>query len=169
MFKRTYINNQIRAKEVRVIDETGNQLGVMEFQNALSLAIERNLDLIQVTEKVDPPVCKLGDYGKYQYSQEKREKAAKKQKGGELKGIRLTFNISRHDLETRAHVAEKFLNKGDIVMIELPLKGRQKALHVFAKGQIDKFLEILGNIMPLKIERPLKKEGRGFTIIVSKS
>ena len=169
MIKRIFVNNQIRAREVRVIDETGKQLGVLPLEDALRLAQERNLDLIQVTERVKPPVCKIEDYGKYLYREEKKEKEGKKQKGGRIKGIRLTFNISLHDLETRAHQAEKFLNRGDVVRIELRLRGREKALGDFAKEKINKFLEILQSLTPIKTERELKKEPRGFTMIISKA
>jgi len=169
LIKKPLINNQIRAPQVRVVDENGKQLGVMSSQEALQLARERNLDLIQVTEKVEPPVCKLGDYGKYQYLQEKKEKAARKHKGGELKGIRLTFNISQHDLETKVRQAEKFLKKGDRIRVELPLRGREKALGNFAKEKMNKFLEILQSTVPVKIERELKREMRGLTMIISKA
>lgn len=162
------LNNQIRAKEVRLIDETGKQIGVVSLQEALQMARERNLDLIQVTEKVEPPVCKIEDYGKYLYREEKKSRSIKKQKGGELKGIRLTYNISLHDLETRAHQAEKFLNKGDVVRVELTLRGREKALQDFAKEKVNKFLEILNNIIPIKIEKGLKRESRGLIMIISK-
>ncbi len=107
---------------------------------------------------MEPPVCKLGDYGKYLYQEEKKNKGLKKQKGGELKGIRLTFNISLHELETRVHQAEKFLNKGDKVRVELPLRGREKALQEFAKEKINKFIKILQNIIQIKIEKELKKK-----------
>jgi translation initiation factor IF-3 len=167
--KKLLVNKQIRAREVRLIDETGKQLGVVPFEEAARLAIERRLDLIQVTEKLDPPVCKLGDYGKYLYQEEKKEKAAHKHKGGELKGIRLTFNISLHDLETRVRQTEKFLSRGDRVRIELPLRGREKALQDFAKEKVEKFLEILKETIPIKIEKELKREPRGFTMIISKS
>jgi translation initiation factor IF-3 len=168
LIKKPFVNSQIRAKEIRVIDETGKQLGVMDLESALRIAQERNLDLIQVTEKVTPPVCKLGDYGKYLYREEKKERATHKRKGGELKGIRLTFNISQHDLETRVHQAEKFLNKGNKIRIELRLRGREKTLQDFAKGKIAKFLEILKEITPIKIEKELKREPRGLTMIISK-
>jgi len=168
LFKKPIINRQIRAQEVRLIDETGKQLGVVPFEEAARLAIERKLDLIQVTEKVEPPVCKLGDYGKYLYQEEKKNKSTKKQKGGELKRIRLTFNISLHDLETKAHQTEKFLNKGDKVRVEMYLKGREKAFQDFAKEKVNKFLEILQNATPIKIERDLKKEFGGLMIIISK-
>jgi len=168
LIKKTFINNQIRAKEVRLIDETGKQMGVVNLGEALQIARERNLDLIQVTEKVEPPVCKLGDYGKYLYREEKKEKAAHKHKGGQLKGIRLSFNISQHDLETRVRQAEKFLNKGNTVRIELLLRGREKTLQDVAKGKIDKFLEILRTTTQIKIERELKRDFRGLTMIISK-
>jgi len=151
-----------------LIDETGKQLGVVPFEEAARLAIERKLDLIQVTQKVEPPVCKLGDYGKYLYREEKKEKATRKHKGGELKGIRLTFNISLHDLETKVRQAEKFLKRGDRVRIELPLRGREKALQDFAKEKIEKFLEILRGVISIRIERELKREPKGFTMIIFK-
>ena len=168
LIKRPLINNQIRAPQVRVIDETGKQTGVFSLKEAFRMAEERNLDLIQVTEKVEPPVCKIMDYGKYLYWLQKKEKVAKVSRGGELKGIRLGFNISLHDLETRARQAEKFFKKGDKVRIEMVLRGREKALGQFAKGKINQFLEILEKLIPIKIERELKREPRGFTMIISK-
>ena len=153
---------------MRLIDETGKQIGVISLAEALRIARERNLDLIQLTDKVEPPVCKIEDYGKYQYREEKKEKALHKHRGGELKGIRLTFNISPHDLETRARQAEKFLQKGNKVRIELRLRGREKALQGFAREKVEKFLEILNNIIPIKVERELKKELRGLTMIITK-
>jgi translation initiation factor IF-3 len=168
LYKKTYINNQIRANEVRLIDETGKQLGVVPLSEAIQIARDRNLDLIQVTEKVDPPVCKIEDYGKYLYREEKKEKAVRKNKGGEIKGIRLTFNISQHDLETRANQAKKFLAKGDVVRVELRLRGREKGLEGFAREKAIKFVEALKILTPIKIERELKKEPRGLSMIISK-
>jgi len=154
---------------VRVVDETGKQLGVLPLEEALRLAYERNLDLIQVTEKVDPPVCKIMDYGKYAYQEKKKEQSsAKKQKISELKGIRLTFNIGQHDMEVRARQTEKFLKAGDKVRIDIVLRGREKALGNFAREKIGKFLEVLQGFVPYKIERELKKEMRGFSMIISK-
>jgi translation initiation factor IF-3 len=168
LLKKLLVNNQIRARELRLIDEMGEQMGIISLEEALRIARERNLDLIQVTEKVTPAVCRLGDYGKYLYREEKKEKATHKHKGGELKGIRLTFNISQHDLETRVRQTEKFLKRGNRVRVELPLRGRQKALQNFAKEKIEKFLEILKGIVPIKIEQELKREPRGFTMIITK-
>lgn len=153
---------------MRLIDETGRQVGVVSLKEALTLGAERNLDVIQVTEKVDPPVCKLGDYGKYLYRLEKKAKEIKKPTGGELKEIRLTYNISDHDLETRANQATKFLARGDRLRIALQLRGRQKALEGFAREKIGKFLEMLRASTPVKSERELKREPRGLSMIVSK-
>ena len=139
------------------------------MEEALRTAYERNLDLIQVTDKVDPPVCKIVDYGKYVYQERKKEKSAtKKQKISELKGIRLGFNISQHDMEIRARQAEKFLKGGDKVRINIVLRGREKALGNFAKEKINKFLEILQGFAQYKIEREVKREPRGFSTIISK-
>ena len=168
MLRRPLVNNQIRAPQVRVIDETGKQLGVISLEEALRMAKERNLDLIQVSEKAEPPVCKIMDYGKYLYWLQKKEKAAKGSKASELKGIRLGFNISLHDLETRAQQAEKFLKKGDKVKVEMVLRGREKAFEDLGKGKINQFLEILEKQIPIKIEVGLKKEPRGLTMIISK-
>jgi len=166
--RRPLANNQIRASRVRVVDETGKQLGIMPLKEALQKARERNLDLVQVTEKVDPPVCKIADFGKYLYSHEKKERQTKVKKGGEMKGIRLGFNISLHDLETRANLAEKFLKRGDRVRIEMILRGRQRALSDFAKQKVQQFLEILEKLIPIKIEKKLERRGNRLIMIVSK-
>ena len=167
MIKKPLINNRIRAREVRLIDETGKQLGVVELGKALQMANERNLDLIQVTDKVEPPVCKILDYGKYLYQLQKREKEKKTQKTSEIKGIRLRFNISPHDLGTRANQAEKFLKKGNIVKIEMILRGREKGLTHFAREKINHFVKILKERVPIKIERDLKRAPNKLMMIVS--
>jgi len=143
-------------------------MGILTLQDALLLARERGFDLIQVTEKVSPPVCKIMDYGKYIYSLEKKEKANRVKTAGEIKGIRLRFNISPNDLETKAKQTEKFFKKGFKVKVELILRGREKALQNFARQKMNQFLEILEKQTPFKIERELKKEFRGFTIILAK-
>jgi len=162
------INNFIRAKEVRVIDETGKQLGIIDIFKAIDLAKSKGLDLIQVTEKVEPPICKIANYGKYLYTLQKKEKKMARPRGGELKEIRLTFNISPHDMEIRAKQAEKFLKNGDKVKISMALKGRQKAMGNFAKQKMQSFLDFTNNLIPIKTEREIKREPRGFTMIVSK-
>lgn len=162
------VNNLIRAKEVRVIDEKGAQLGVMNIFAAIDLVKSRGLDLIQVTEKVDPPVCRIGNYGKYLYSLKKKEKKIRQPKGGELKEIRLTFKISSHDMDTRASQAEKFLKEGNKVKVNMSLRGREKAMGKFAEEKVKIYLEKLHTLIPIKTERELKREPRGFTMIISK-
>jgi translation initiation factor IF-3 len=168
LFKKPLINNQIRAIEVRTMDEEGNQLGVIPIGEALNMAKERGLDLIQISEKAIPPVCKIMEYGKYVYWQEKKEKESAKHKASETKIVQLTFNISPHDMETRANQSKKFLDKGDRIIITMVLRGREKALSEFAKGKITQFLEILNKQIPTKIDRELKKDPRGFSMIISK-
>jgi len=140
----------------------------MNIFDAIDLAKSKGLDLIQVTEKVEPPVCRIANYGKYLYSVQKKEKKMVKPKGGELKEIRLTFNISPHDMETRAKQAEKFLEEGDKIKINMALRGREKAMGYYATEKVKIFLEKLNSIIPIKTERELKREPRGFTMIVSK-
>jgi len=166
LLKKPLVNNQIRAQQVRLIDETKKQVGIVSLVEALRLARERNLDLIQVTEKVEPPVCKIMEYGKYLYWLQKKEKGIKK--SSEIKGIRLSFKISLHDLETRTSQAEKFLKKGNRIKLEMILRGREKGFSEFAKGKINQFLEILEKRIPIKLEKELKRESRGFTMIISK-
>lgn len=161
------INNFIKSKEVRVIDETGKQLGIMNIFQAIDLAKLKGLDLIQVTEKVEPPICKITNYGKYLYSQQKKEKRIRPA-GGELKEIRIGFNISLHDLETKAKQAKNFLQDGDKVKVSLTLRGREKAMGDFAKKKVQLFLENINLLTPIKTERELKREPRGFTMIISK-
>jgi len=162
------INNFIRSKEVRVISETGEQLGIMNIFNAIDLAKSKGLDLIQVTEKVEPPVCRIANYGKYLYQQQKKERKVKKPTGGELKEVRLTFGISPHDMETRAKQAKAFLEEGNKVKINMALRGREKAMGGFATDKVKIFLENLNSLIPIKTERELKREPRGFAMIISK-
>ena len=168
MEKKFLINNQIKARVVRVIDEQGNNLGVFSLEEALKMAKERNLDLIQITDRANPPVCRICDYGKFVYQMKKKEKERKKEQKGELKGIRLGFNTSEHDMEIRANHAKEFLEKGNRVQIEMILRGREKELTNFAKEKIKKFLEILESKISIKVEQELKKVPRGFIMIISK-
>jgi translation initiation factor IF-3 len=150
-----------------VIDETGKPLGVIDTTEALRLAQEKTLDLIQVSEKTEPPVCRIMDYGKFLYREEKKNKPVKSA-SGQMKGIRLRFGISPHDLEIRADQTEKFFKKGYKVKVDLVLRGREKALGNFAKEKVSQFLKIMEQRVPIQIDRELKREPRGFTIIISK-
>jgi len=164
---KTFINRAIRAPQVRVVDENGRQLGVMAIEDALRMAAEKGLDLIQVTHKVDPPVCKVGDQGKFLYWEKKKKRLSKPQRGGEIKSIRLGLGISPHDLKTRANQAHGFLNKGHIVLVDMRLRGREKAMDDFAKGKMKQFLEEVGQLTPYKVEREIRKESKGLSMIIS--
>lgn len=151
---------------MRLIDETDRQVGVVPLKQALESAWAKNLDLVQVTEKTDPPVARITEYGKYLYTLQKKDKSPKRT--SEVKGIRLSYNISPHDMEMRAAQTEKFLKKGDKVKLELRLRGREKAFGNLSKEKIGQFLEILGKFVPYKIDKELKREQNGFTMIISK-
>lgn len=168
MSNRIFANKQIRAKEVRLIDQNGEQIGIVPLNQALQKAEERGLDLVQVTSKTNPPVCKIVDKGKYLYQLKKKERKQSQNKGGETKGVRLRFNTSEHDLETKAKQAFSFLKKGNKIKIELILRGREKALKEHAHQQIDKFLEILKNYIPIAVEKDRQKRGNRISLIVKK-
>lgn len=124
---KTRINEKIRAKEVRVIGEEGEQLGVLSIKEALELAEEKKLDLVEVAGNAEPPVCRIMDYGKFKYEKEKKDKAAKKnQKIVLLKEIKVKPRIDTHDIETKTKQITKFLEKGDKVKLSLILLGREK-------------------------------------------
>lgn len=162
------VNEQIRAQRVMLIDEQGKRIGLVDRKRALAIARERHFDLIQVTKNVEPPVCKLGDYGKFLYQKQKKEKGKHKE-SGELKGIRLSLAISDHDLAVRAKSAAKFLKKGNKVRLEMRLRGREKMLQDFARQKITKFLEMVEKSVSYKIDRELKKEAIGLTMIIVKA
>jgi len=140
----------------------------MNLKDALRMARERNLDLVQVTEKVQPPVCRITDYGKYLYAEGKKKRQSKTKKTGELKGIRLSFNISPHDLETRARQAEKFLKRGDKIRVDIILRGRQRALQNIAEEKINQFTQVLNEKIPIKVEKNIQRRGKNLTMIITK-
>lgn len=131
------------------------------------MAKSQELDLVQVTEKVSPPVCKITDYGKYLYRLKKKEKKPHK-KGGETKGIRLNFKTGEHDLQTKAKQSAKFLDQGNRIKVDLILRGRERALRDQAQIQINKFTDILKEMCPIEIDQPLKKVPRGISLIIKK-
>ncbi len=122
------INEDIRDKEVRVVTDSGEQLGIMSAAQALAIAAQRNLDLVQIAPQATPPVCKIMDYGKYRFDAQKREKEAKKnQKVIEIKEVQLSLNIDTHDLETKINHAVRFLKAGNKVKVSIRLRGREMA------------------------------------------
>ena len=160
------INEQIRDKEVRVIGEDGEQLGIMTSKEAMKLADEAGVDLIKIAPTAKPPVCKIMDYGKYRYEQARREKEAKKkQKVIEVKEVRLSPNIDTNDLNTKANMARKFLSKGDKVKVTLRFRGRELAHVNASKVILDEFAESLSDVAV--VEKPAKFEGRSLIMFLA--
>lgn len=160
------INEQIRDREVRLIGEEGEQLGVMSSREAQKLADEAGLDLVKIAPTAKPPVCKIVDYGKYRYEQARKEKEArKKQKTIEIKEIRLSPNIDTNDLNTKINAAKKFLTKGDKVKVTLRFRGREMAHMNASKHILDDFAEALTEIAV--VEKPAKGEGRSMTMVLA--
>ena len=160
------INEQIRDKEVRVIGEEGQQLGIMSSREAQALADEAGLDLIKIAPTAKPPVCRIADYGKFKYEQMRREKEAKKkQKVIEVKEIRLSPNIDTNDLNTKSNAARKFLTKGDKVKVSLRFRGREMAHMNTSKHILDDFAESLSDIAV--VDKAPKVEGRSMTMYLT--
>ena len=164
--KEQQINEEIRDKEIRVISDDGEQLGIMSASQALKIAESKNLDLVKIAPTAKPPVCKIMDYGKYRFEKAKKEKEArKKQKVVELKEIRLSPNIDSNDLNTKMNAAKKFLSKGDKVKITLRFRGREMAHMNASKHILDDFAEALTEIAV--VEKPAKVEGRSMTMVLA--
>ena len=162
----TAVNEQIRDREIRLIGEDGEQLGIMSARDAMKLAREADLDLVKIAPNAKPPVCKIVDYGKYRYEQARREKEAKKkQRTMEVKEIRLSPNIDVNDLNTKANQARKFLSKGDRVKVSLRFRGRELAHINYSKQILDSFYEKLEDIAV--VDKPAKMEGRTMVMFLS--
>ena len=160
------INEQIRDKEVRLIGENGEQLGIMSAKEAMKLAEEAGLDFVKIAPTATPPVCKIVDYGKFRYEQARKEKEAKKkQKVVEVKEIRLSPNIDVNDLNTKMNAARKFLAKGDKVKITLRFRGREMAHMNASKHILDDFAEQLSDVAV--VEKAPKVEGRSIGMVLA--
>ncbi len=160
------INEQIRDKEVRLIGENGEQLGVMAAKDAMKLAKDANLDLVKIAPTAKPPVCKIIDYGKYRYELARKEKEAKKkQKITEVKEIRLSPNIDENDLNTKANQARKFITHGDKVKVALRFRGREMAHTQSSRVILDNFFSRLEDIAV--VDKPAKLEGRSMIMFLS--
>lgn len=160
------INEQIREKEVRLIGENSEMIGVVSSKEAMRLAEEAELDLIMISPNAKPPVCKIADFGKYKYEQLRKEKdAKKKQKISETKEVRLSPNIESNDLNTKINSARKFLEKGDKVKVTLRFRGREMAHMASSKHILDDFAEKLADCSV--IEKPAKVEGRSIAMILA--
>lgn len=160
------INEQIRDKEVRVVSDSGEQLGVMSTKDAMKLAEDAGFDLVKISPTAKPPVCKITDYGKFRYEAIRREKEAKKkQKTVEIKEVRLSPNIDPNDLNTKVNMARKFLTKGDKVKVTLRFRGRELAHVNSSKSILIEFAEKLSDVS--YIEKEAKFEGRSMIMFLS--
>ncbi len=157
------INEQIRDREVRLIGEDGEQLGIMSAREAMKIAQEAELDLVKIAPTAKPPVCKIIDYGKFRYEQSRKEKEAKKrQKTVEIKEVRLSPNIDTNDLNTKVNNARKFISKGNKVKVTLRFRGREMAHVQQSRHILDDFAELLTDIAV--VEKPAKLEGRNMSM-----
>ncbi|MFH1233093.1 MAG: translation initiation factor IF-3 [Patescibacteria group bacterium] len=167
--KKFLVNHFIKAPIIFLINENGENLGVMETGKALIMAMEAGMDLVEVNPKVTPPVVKIVDFGKLKYQRERKtQKEKAKQKKIEIKGLRLSARISQHDFDFRIDQAKKFLARGDKLKLEIILKGREKQHPEKAGEVIKKFIEILkeDKILNIEIEQDLTKQGGKFNILM---
>lgn len=159
------INEQIRDREVRLIGEDGEQLGIMSSRDAMKLAKEANLDLVKIAPTAKPPVCKIIDYGKYRYEQARREKEArKKQKVIEVKEVRLSPNIDTNDLNTKVNQARKFVSGGNKVKVAVRFRGRELAHTAVGKTILEDFAQKLADIAV--VDKPAKLEGKSMVMFL---
>ncbi|WBW99742.1 translation initiation factor IF-3 [Oceanirhabdus sp. W0125-5] len=164
--KQTLINEQIRANEVRLIGHDGEPLGIVSGKEALKLSEEKNMDLVMIAENAKPPVCKIMDYGKYVYEQQKKTKEAKKkQKTVSIKEIRMSLSIEEHDINIKAKRAKKFLESGDKVKVTVRFRGREAEHSHIGNKILDNFYSKVEDISV--IEKPAKKEGRNMLMILA--
>ena len=164
--KELLINEEIREKEIRVIDADGNQLGIMPTKQALALAMERGLDLVDIAPQATPNVCRIMDYGKYRYEQAKREKEARKnQKTVDIKEVRMSMNIDTHDFETKVGQALKFLRGGDKVKVSVRFRGREMAHTDLGRVLLERFRDACLEVGT--VDKPPKMEGRSMVLFIS--
>lgn len=164
--KELQINEEIRDREVRVITDKGEQLGIMSSKDAVREAEKRNLDLVKVSPAAVPPVCKIMDYGKYRFDQAKKEKDRRKnQKIVETKEVRLSVNIDTHDFDTKVNHAVKFLNGGNKVKVSIRFRGREMAHTHLGNGIMERFAEATAEYGT--VEKPAKLEGRQMLMFLA--
>ena len=164
--KELQINEEIRDKEVRLIGDNGEQLGVVSTKSAMDMAIEKNLDLVKIAPQAAPPVCRIMDYGKFRFEQAKRDKEAKKnQKITDIKEIRLSLNIDTHDFDTKVGHARRFLTGGDKVKVSIRFRGREMAHAHLGNDIMKKFAEACAEFG--SVERVPKLEGRSMIMFLN--
>jgi len=159
-------NEEIRDDEIRLVGDGGEQLGIMNSKEALSMAVSQNLDLVKIAPNAKPPVCRIMNYGKYKFDQSKREKEARKnQKIVEIKEIRISFNIDTHDFETKANHAMKFLQSGHKIKISMRFRGREMAHTKLGEQNLIKFGEAVSEYGT--VDRIPKLEGRSMIMFIT--
>lgn len=164
--KELQINEEIRDKEVRLVDDEGNQVGVVSRSRALDMAFEKKLDLVNVAPNSKPPVCRIMDYGKYKYEMIKKERdSKKKQRVINIKEVRLTPNIETHDLETKVKHAKKFLSNGDRVKVAVRFRGRELGHTEIGKVVLDKFVELVADYGT--VDKKPKLEGKNMIMFLA--
>lgn len=160
------INEEIRAKEVRLNSATNEPLGIVQLQDALRMAMEQNLDLVEVAPTARPPVCRIMDFGKFKYEQQKREKEVKKkQKIVTVKEVKLRPNIEDHDFEVKFKNAQRFLEDGDKVKVTIMFRGRELSHPELGRKVLDKMALQIKDIA--NIERGAKLEGKNMIMILA--
>ena len=160
------INEEIRAREIRLVDEEGEQLGLFSLPEAMKLAEEKGMDLVEIAPTARPPVCKTMDYGKYKYEQSKKEKEAKKkQKIISIKEVKLRLNIEENDFQTKARNAIRFLQDGDKVKVTIMFRGREITHSELGMQLSIKFAEATSEYG--RVEKPAKLEGRNMIMILA--
>ena len=164
--KELYINEEIRGKELRVIDSDGAQLGILTSQQALALAEEKDLDLVMISPQAKPPVCKIMDYGKYRFEQARREKEKRKnQKVVDIKEVRLSLNIDTHDFNTKLNHALRFLEKGDKVKVSIRFRGREMGHPELGTEIMKRFADACSEVAV--VEKQPKLEGRSMLMFLA--
>ena len=160
------INEQIRDKELRVIDSDGTQLGIMPLRRAMELAEQKNLDLVKIAPQANPPVCKIIDYGKFRFEQAKREKEARKnQRVVEIKEVRLSLNIDTHDFETKRNHALRFISEGNKVKASIRFRGREMGHPELGLEIMRRFADAMSEVA--NVEKPAKLEGRTMLMFLA--
>lgn len=164
--KELQINEQIRDREIRLVDSDGSQLGVMPLQKARELAEQRNLDLVKIAPQATPPVCKIIDYGKLRFEQSKREKEQRKnQRTVEIKEVRLSLNIDTHDFETKRNHAVRFIGEGNKVKASIRFRGREMGHPELGQEIMRRFAESMADVA--NVEKPAKLEGRTMLMFLA--
>lgn len=164
--KEQQINEEIRDRELRIVGPDGSQLGIMSSRDALKLAAEKNMDLVKIAPQATPPVCRIMDYGKYRFEQAKREKEARKnQRVIEVKEVRLSINIDKHDFDTKAANAVKFLTAGNKVKVSVRFRGREMAHPELGRELLERFIAACSEVG--SVDKIPKMEGRSMVLFIT--